>query len=151
MIKFCWKRHGQKLWRYNFYFKIPFLRRHIVTNLAGIIKITSMFIKTTFKDSEKVKRIRKYVLKWNLHLYFLKNTKVAEFRWKNAKFTEVVCHEICMFLLILFMYGYLWQILGKSGLFYPPPKSVSSLQKSPSIMGLKLFKPSLNLVDQIHI
>ena len=29
-----------------------------VTNFAGIIKIATMFIKTTFKDSNKVKRIR---------------------------------------------------------------------------------------------
>ena len=30
-----------------------------------------MFIQTTFKDSKKIKRIRNYVLKCNLHLYFL--------------------------------------------------------------------------------
>ena len=30
-----------------------------------------MFIKTTFKDLKKVKRIRNYALKRNLYLYFL--------------------------------------------------------------------------------
>ena len=30
---------------------------------ADIIKVATMFIKTTFKDSKKVKRIRNYVLK----------------------------------------------------------------------------------------
>ena len=30
-----------------------------------------MFIKTTFKGSRKVKRIRNYVLKFNLYLFFL--------------------------------------------------------------------------------
>ena len=37
-----------------------------VANFADIIKTATMFIKTTFKDSEKVKRIRNYVLKCNL-------------------------------------------------------------------------------------
>ena len=41
-----------------------------VVNFADIIKIATMFIKTTFKDSKKVKRIRNYVLKCNLYLYF---------------------------------------------------------------------------------
>ena len=39
------------------------LRRSKVTNFAEIIKIASMFIKTTFRDSNKIKRIRNYVLK----------------------------------------------------------------------------------------
>ena len=47
------------------------IRKAAVANLAEIIKILTIFIKTNFKDSEKVKRIRNYVLKWNLYLYFL--------------------------------------------------------------------------------
>ena len=47
------------------------LRRPKVVNSACIIKIATMFIKTTFKDSKKVKRIRNYVLKCNLYLYFM--------------------------------------------------------------------------------
>ena len=47
------------------------LRRPRVTNFADIIKIATMFIKTTVKDSQKVKRIRNYVSKCNLYLYFL--------------------------------------------------------------------------------
>ena len=42
-----------------------------VANFADIIKTATMFIRTTFKDSEKVKAIRNYVLKYNLYLYFL--------------------------------------------------------------------------------
>ena len=38
---------------------------------AEIIKIVNMFIKTILKDSRKVRRIRNYVSKWNLYLYFL--------------------------------------------------------------------------------
>ena len=46
-------------------------RRFRVANFADIIKIVTMFIKTTFKESNKVKRIRHYALKWDLYLYFL--------------------------------------------------------------------------------
>ena len=37
---------------------------------TDIIKIISMFIKEIFKDSRRVKIIRKYVSKCNLYLYF---------------------------------------------------------------------------------
>ena len=47
-----------------------FLRRSRVANFADIIKIASLFIKTTFKDSKKVKRVRNYVLKCNIYPYF---------------------------------------------------------------------------------
>ena len=39
------------------------LRRSRVANFAEIIKIATMFIKTTFRDSNKIKIIRNYVLK----------------------------------------------------------------------------------------
>ena len=41
-----------------------------VAIFADIIKIVSMFIKTILKDSRKNRRIRNYVSKWNLCLYF---------------------------------------------------------------------------------
>ena len=47
------------------------LRRPRVADFADIIKIATILIKTTFKDSSKVKRIRNCVLKCNLYLYFL--------------------------------------------------------------------------------
>ena len=47
------------------------LRRPRVANFDDIIKIGTMFIKTTFEDSNKVKKIRNYVLIWNQYLYFL--------------------------------------------------------------------------------
>ena len=37
---------------------------------AGIVKIVTVFIKTTLKDS-KVGRIRNDLSKWNLYLHFL--------------------------------------------------------------------------------
>ena len=55
----------------NFFQNIFLLRRPGVAIFADIIKIVTMFIKTTLKDSIKVRRIRNYVSKWNLYLYFL--------------------------------------------------------------------------------
>ena len=42
-----------------------------MTSFGDIIKIAAMFIKLIFIDSRKVKIIRNYVSKCNLHLYFL--------------------------------------------------------------------------------
>ena len=47
------------------------LRCPRVAIFADIIKIVTMFIKTISKDSKIVKRIRSYVSKCNLYLYFL--------------------------------------------------------------------------------
>ena len=46
------------------------LRRTRVGTFAYIIRNVMIFIKTIFKDAEKVKRIRNYVSKYNLYLYF---------------------------------------------------------------------------------
>ena len=50
--------------------KYPFLRRPGAAIFADTIKIVTMFTKTAIKDSRKVKRIRNYVSKSNLYLYF---------------------------------------------------------------------------------
>ena len=71
VIKICWWCHEQKLWHHNLYFKIFILRRSGVAIFVDIMKIVTMFIKSPFEDSRKVKRIRNYVTKWNLYLYFL--------------------------------------------------------------------------------
>ena len=47
------------------------LRRPGVAIFADIIKIITGFIEKMFKDSRKVKKIRNYVPKCNLYLYFL--------------------------------------------------------------------------------
>ena len=47
------------------------LRRPGVVIFADIIKVVTMFIKTITKDSRTVKRIRNYVSKSNLYVYFL--------------------------------------------------------------------------------
>ena len=57
---------SQPLFQNNF-----FLRRSGVAIFADIIKIRTRFIKKIFKDSTKVKKIKTYVLKCNLYLYFL--------------------------------------------------------------------------------
>ena len=46
------------------------LRRPTVANFPHIIKIQTI-IKKNFKDSKEAKRIRNYVFKCNLYLYFL--------------------------------------------------------------------------------
>ena len=55
----------------TFISKYLILRKLIVADFADIIKIATIFVKTIFKDSKKVKRIRNYVPKCNLYLYFL--------------------------------------------------------------------------------
>ena len=55
----------------TFISKTLILRRPRVAIFADIIKILTMFIKTIIKDPRKVKRIRNYVSKPNLYLYFL--------------------------------------------------------------------------------
>ena len=47
------------------------LRRPRVAIFANTIKILTIFLKTIIKDPGKVKRIRNYASKLNLHLYFL--------------------------------------------------------------------------------
>ena len=47
------------------------LRRSRVAIFVDIIKTVTMFIKKIFQDSEKVKRIKNNVSKYNLCLYFL--------------------------------------------------------------------------------
>ena len=55
----------------SFVSKYIFLRSPRVATFADIIKIVTMFIKTMFKNLIKVKRIRNYVSKRNLCMYFL--------------------------------------------------------------------------------
>ena len=55
----------------TFILKDFYFRRLEVVSFAAIIKIATMLIKTTFKDSIKVKRVRYYVFKCNFYLYFL--------------------------------------------------------------------------------
>ena len=47
------------------------LRRPGVAIFVDIIEIVTIFIKTKFEDSRKIKRIRNYASKFNLYLYFL--------------------------------------------------------------------------------
>ena len=47
------------------------LRRPGIASFADIIRIVNMSVKKIVKDLKKVKRIRNYVPKCNLYLYFL--------------------------------------------------------------------------------
>ena len=47
------------------------LKRSRLVKFAEIIKIATMFIKTTFQSLNKVEKFRNYVLKCNLCFYFL--------------------------------------------------------------------------------
>ena len=82
-----------------FFKKIFILRRAGVAIFADIIKILTMFIKTILKDSRKVTRIRNYVWKWNLYLYFLKKQNLLISGKKNADVSRIqdVCHVIHIF------------------------------------------------------
>ena len=68
------------------------LRRPRVANFADMIKIATMFIKATFKYPNKSKRIRIYVSKCNLYLYFLMQQKLlisGEKCWYQQKSRSV--------------------------------------------------------------
>ena len=87
--------HGQKLRRSYLYFKIYFiLRRPTVANSADIIKIATMFIKTTFKDLKKLKELEIIYSNKSKSLV-LEITKVADFQWKND--VKGVCHVSYIF------------------------------------------------------
>ena len=79
------------------------------------IKITTMFIEATFKDSKKVTRIRNYVLECNLYLHFLIWQKLLISGEKMLMTAELICHVIYVIV------GYMWQILGTWNLFCPTP------------------------------
>ena len=55
----------------TFILKYPFFEKAWRGIFNDIIEIVTMFIKTTIKDLGKVKRVRNYVSKSNLYLYFL--------------------------------------------------------------------------------
>ena len=51
--------------------KYPYFKKAWSSFFADIIKIVAMFIKTITKDARKVKRIKNYVSKSNIYVYFL--------------------------------------------------------------------------------
>ena len=84
MIKFCWWRHGQKLWHHKLFIKNTFiLKRPRVAIFADIIKVVTIFIKTIFKDSKKFKRIRNYSQS-SVFIYFSSCNKICRFLVKKC-------------------------------------------------------------------
>ena len=108
------------------------LRRPRIAIFLDIIKIVTMFIKTIFKDSKNVKRLRNYALKCNLYVNFFIE-KFFDFHWKNADVsrTQEVLHAINIFfgsslgksitVPSFIIVGYVRQILGMGALFSPHP------------------------------
>ena len=60
------------------------MRKPVVSIFADIIKTVTMFIINIVKDSIKAKRIRNYVPKCNLYLYFLIKQNLLISYEKNA-------------------------------------------------------------------
>ena len=54
----------------NFFLNNFLWREPRVANFADIFEITTMFIKTTFKHSNEIKRVTNYVSKYNVYWYF---------------------------------------------------------------------------------
>ena len=63
---------------------------------TDIIKIITLFIKTIFRDPQKVKRIKNYLPKSNL---YLDTAKFVDFQWKDADIsrTQRMCNVIQIF------------------------------------------------------
>ena len=127
------------------------LRRPGVTIFADIIQIVIMFMKTIFKNWKDFKRIRNYVPRWNLYMYFLisgENMLMAD-----VSITQGVCHVIHIFfgsslakveLPSFIIVGYVWQILGRGFLIPHPPLFPIREQplKVPSWIGLRAVRES---------
>ena len=64
----------------NFISKFFFKKRTREVNLADIIKIVTMIIKATLKDSQKLKRVRQLCIKMQSISVFIDVTKIANFR-----------------------------------------------------------------------
>ena len=75
------------------------LRMPRVAIFAGLIKIVTMFIKTIFKGSRYVKRVRNYVPETESISEFYDIAKFANLLLKNANAcrTQEVCHVIYIF------------------------------------------------------
>ena len=121
------------------------LRRPRVAFFADIFKIVTMFIKTIFKDSGKVKRIKNYLLKCNIYLYFLIYQNMLISGEKILMSAEL---KGCVTWLLLFwiffrhgisvpsflIVGYVRQTLDKMAFLGLPIRE--QLQKRPSWIGL---------------
>ena len=79
----------------TFFQNVFILKRPGVAIFDDIIKVVTMFIKTIFRDSWKVKRIRNYV---SISVFF-DIAKFADFQQKNVDVsrTQGVCHMIRIF------------------------------------------------------
>ena len=94
---------------------------------------TTLFIKKTFKDSEKVKRIRNYILKINLYLYFFIYLNVlnsGEEMPMAGNLKMCATWSIFFFNLLYIKFGYvkfhhcrIFVTVFREGLFWHPPTS----------------------------
>ena len=101
ITNFCWWRHEEELWFHKLYFIMSLFWEGLELPIfADIIKIAAMIIKKTFKDPKKVKRIRNYVLKCKLYLYFLIYQKLLI----SGKTILYWCQQNLMCLLVIYIY-----------------------------------------------
>ena len=100
-------------------------------------KIMKMFIKTNFKDENKIKKM-KNLYQNPIYICICWWSKIYRFLVKNWR-TQEMCHVNCIFfgpflgnvqLASIINKGYVQQILGRENIFDPP--ILDQLQKGPS-------------------
>ena len=99
------------------FFQKIFLRRPGVAIFADIIKIVTIFIKTSLKDSRKVRRFRSYVSKWNLYLYIW-NLYLSNL-WRVCVFFNICfCYQM-----IIYCHTDTNTLTGEDGIIYCSAKA----------------------------
>ena len=147
MIKFCWWRQERNYDVITFQNTL-ILRRPSVAIFAYIIKIATMFIKTIFKDSKKLKESQ---IMYQNAIYiwiswYSKTCWLAVKKYWCQQNSGGVSRDSYTFL-IFFRKGitvqsfilvrYVWQILGGGDFLPPPPPHPWAARKGPSWIGLK--------------
>ena len=100
MIRCCWWRHAQKLWRHNLFFKRPLFQKV----LGQLILLTSSKLQPYLwrQPSRNKKSEKNYKLCVAIQSIsvFVDIRKVNDFRFKNANVsgTQEVSHVVYMFL-----------------------------------------------------
>ena len=105
----------------------------------------SNIIKKTFKDSKKVKRIRNYVLKCNLYLYFLAQQNLLIFGEKILS-GELVSRNLHIFLDFLWVMHNcakchqcrIYKTYLREGSLYGLPNPWAALKKRPIVNKVKI-------------
>ena len=125
MVKYCWWRHGHKLWRHNLYFK------------KTSSKLEPYLLKQSLKTKEKLKELQ---IKYQNAIYICISlySKICWFSVKKCwckdvspdTYTFWISFRQSMTVPSFIIVGYVWQILGRGGTFGPQtPPSLSSMSR----------------------